>query len=592
MRLVFDLESDGFLDEATVIHCLVIKDLDTGTLTKFRPLQVEQGLRLLMEADEVIGHNVIKFDLPLCQKLYPWFAVADERVTDTLVLSRLLYPDLSDRDRRPGSLVSAERIGSHSLEAWGQRLDCLKGSFEGTWETFTEEMLDYNEQDVVVTDRLYQLLSKNPALSPKASVLEHKAARVVARQEQYGFPFDEEGALRLTAKLMELRSGLEGQLQDTFKPFYMADGEPKVPKRTINYKDKTRASLTEGAAYTKTKLTVFNPGSRHHIANRLKTINGWEPLEYTPDGSAKVDETVLGSLPWPEAKLLTEYLTLQKRLGQLAEGDEAWLKHVRKGRIHGAMNPNGAVTGRATHFKPNIGQVPSTTALWGHECRSLFHASRTQVGIDVSGLELRMLAHYMARYDNGLYAKEVVEGDVHTVNMKAAGLDNRPQAKTFIYAFLYGAGNGKIGQIVGKGPAEGGRLKKDFLTQTPALAKLIQDVKKAASTRGYLVGLDGRRLTIRHNHAALNTLLQSAGALVCKQWLVLVDEEIERRGWREKANQMAWVHDELQFDVDPDITEEFGQMAVDQIAAVAEIFSIRCPLTGEFKHGQNWADCH
>jgi DNA polymerase I-like protein with 3'-5' exonuclease and polymerase domains len=588
MRLVFDLEANGLYYEASHIHCLVAKDIDTGDLHKFGPDKVEQGLKFLMQADLVVGHNVIGYDLPLASKLYTWFVIPRERVLDTLVLSRLIYSDLSDRDHQARVQMEGKLIGSHSLRAWGFRLGILKDEYQGGFDTFSDEMMAYNVQDVVVTERLYEKLSTHEALSERASVLEHQVAHIVAQQERHGFVFDVKAAEELTACLQIRRGELEQQLQDTFPPWEEVIGEfiPKVNNKSRGY--------VKGEPILKTKTVVFNPGSRHHIANRLTAFHNWVPKEFTPDGRAKVDEAVLSKLPYPEAKLLTEYLLVQKRLGMLAEGNNAWLKMVKTdGRIHGEVITNGAVTGRATHRNPNVAQTPGVGAPYGLECRRLFSAPRGLkiVGADVSGLELRMLAHFMAYYDDGVYGKEVVEGDVHTANQKAAGLDTRNQAKTFIYAFLYGAGPEKIGSIVGKGAKHGKLLKERFLEKTPALAKLIGAVQQA-SNRGYLVGLDGRRLHIRSSHAALNTLLQSAGALVCKQWMVEVDRMLTVEQWSHKVQQVAWVHDECQFECDPEIAEEFGKKCVECIAKAGDFFNITIPLTGEYKVGNNWAETH
>lgn len=585
MRLVFDLESNGLLRDASLIHCIVCMDADTKDVYKFEPSKVEQGIRFLMEAEQVIGHNVIGFDLALIKKLYPWFHIPRERVVDTLILSRLLYADLSDSDRSRG-VLEGKLIGSHSLKAWGQRLDFPKDEYDSGWENYSEEMLAYNIRDVEVTDRLHTLLIGSPAYSERASVLEHKVAHIVAQQEQVGFAFDVEAAFKLTALLMQERQALESKLKDTFQPWTIStEFIPKANNKPRGY--------VKGVPTFKHKTIVFNPNSRHHIADRLKVLHDWKPTEFTPDGKPKVDEKILSQLPWPEAKLLTEYLMIQKRLGMLAEGDNAWIKMERDGRIHGEIITNGAVTGRATHRNPNIAQVPAVGAPYGQECRSLFTASSSYklVGIDVSGLELRCLAHFMARYDEGKYGREVVEGDVHTANQQAAGLDTRNQAKTFIYAFLYGAGPEKIGSIVGKGRNAGAALKKRFLSKTPALAQLIDAVGRAGS-RGYLVGLDGRRLHVRSSHAALNTLLQSAGALICKQWMVEVDEMITHMGWNGLVRQVAWVHDECQFEVIPDLAEEFGKAAVECISRAGTFFNFQVPLTGEYKIGNNWAETH
>lgn len=591
MKLIFDLESNGLLNDVSVIHCMVAKDIDTGTVYTYRPDEIVKGLDLLMNAEQLIGHNVIGYDLPVIQKLYPWFTVPRDRVLDTLVLSRFIWTNLSDKDGEPGSKVEGKLKGSHSLKAWGLRLGFPKGDYDGGWETFNEEMLEYNIRDVDVTERLLKSIEKNNP-SPTAVELEHQVAFIVSQQERHGFSFDGKAAMGLVATLQKRMQILEGELQDTFPPF-VKPVEYVTPKRTITYKDPHRASVIEGAPYNKIEIMVFNPGSRHHIADRLTKLYGWKPTEFTEDGSPKIDDEILSKLTYPSAQILAEYLMIQKRLGQISDGKQGWLKHVRQGRIHGELITNGAVTGRATHRNPNMGQVPSCGAPYGKECRSLFGVppKKKLVGADVSGLELRMLAHFMHKYDGGKYGEQVIHGDIHTVNQKAAGLETRSQAKTFIYAFLYGAGSAKIGSIVGKGPSAGSKLKKQFLAGVPALAQLIDAVSKAAD-RGYLIGLDGRRLHIRSSHAALNTLLQSAGALVCKKWLVEVDKEIEKRGWRDKVQQVMWVHDEIQVEVDEDIAEEFGKVALECITKAGEFFNIKLPLTGEFKVGNTWADTH
>lgn len=593
MRLVFDIETNGLLNDVSLIHTIVAKDLDTQKVYQFRPHQIDLGLELLMQAEMIIGHNVINYDIPAIKKLYPDFDVPQNKVMDTLVLSRLIWTDLSDRDQRKveAGVLESKLRGSHSLKAWGQRLGFHKADYDGGWETFNEEMLAYNVRDVEVTERLWTLI-EGKAYSPIAVELEHAVAWIVSAQERHGFMFDEHAAYKLVLTLQKRQAELEAELQDTFPPFIQPDGYVE-PKRSVNYKDVKRASITAGAPYNKIKIVVFNPGSRHHIADRLKKVFGWQPTEFTLDGSPKVDEDVLSKLPYPAAKLLTEYLMIQKRLGQIADGKQGWLKHVRQGRIHGEMITNGAVTGRATHRSPNLGQVPSCGAPYGHDCRSLFCVQKGKklVGIDVSGLELRMLAHFMAKYDNGKYGEEVINGDIHTANQKAAGLETRNQAKTFIYAFLYGAGAAKIGSIVGAGAKHGQKLKNQFLEAVPALAQLLKAVG-TASKRGYLVGLDGRHLHVRSEHAALNTLLQSAGALVCKKFLVEFDEEVERRQWRRKVQQVAWVHDEIQVEADEDVAEAVGQMAVDCITKAGQFFNIKVPLTGEYKVGNNWAETH
>lgn len=595
MRLAFDIEADGLYWDATRIHCIVAKDIDTGKVHQFHGDTIEAGIDLLNEASQLIGHNVIGYDLPVLEKVYPAACkFRKENVIDTLVLSRLCFPNLSDLDEGKRGL-EGRSIGSHSLRAWGQRLGLHKGDYDGGWEQFSQEMLSYCTQDVEVTDRLWKAIFGKRKVSLDASELEHHCAWIVSEQERHGFMFDMKAAFQLVAKLQARLVELEAELQDTFPPFWSAV-EHKVSKRTINAKKPTVPSTTEGAEWTKIKLNVFNPGSRLHIADAFKRLYSWTPKEFTDNGQPKIDETILEGLPFKEAAQIGEYLMLVKRLGQLSDGRAAWLKLARPSfnremyRIHGQVNSTGAVTRRATHSNPNMSQAVSVGAMYGTEMRSLFTVPRGYklVGIDVSGLELRMLAHFM---NDAAYTKEILEGDVHTANQKAAGLETRNQAKTFIYAFLYGAGNGKIGQIVGKGPKHGQILKDQFLAQTPALRSLVDRVARAARERGHLLSLDQHPFHVRHAHAALNTLLQGNGAIVCKRWMCMVDDLIKTK-YRDTVHQVAWSHDECQFECAEQIAEQFAVEATALIEKAGEYYNLRIPLAGEYKIGNNWAETH
>ena len=591
---IVDIETDGFLEKLTKIHCMVIKDIDSGEVKVFRGSapdhEFEEGLEYLhscSESGKIIGHNLIKFDLPAIQKLYPSFLVFEENVIDTLVLSRLIHSDLRSSDsiytttgRLPNKLW-----GSHSLKAWGYRLGILKGDLgeeEERFDVFTAEMLEYCKQDVEVTEALYAYLTKDE-YSQQAIDLEHKATWICGQMERNGWLFDEKKAAKLYGELVVEKEAIVKEMQETFEPITVDRG----------FSEKTGKKL-------KDKVVDFNPGSRQHIAQRLKDKYGWVPTEHTPSGQVKIDEEVLGTLPYPEAQTLTKYFLINKRVGQLAEGDQAWLKLVRKGKIHGTINTNGAVTGRCTHQNPNMAQVPAVSSKYGKECRELFTVSDQSrlVGCDLSGLELRCLAHFMAKWDDGAYGRIVVEGkqeegtDIHTVNQKAAGLPTRANAKTFIYGFLYGAGDGKLGSIVGKDAGEGRRLRSKFLSNLPALKNLKNAVGVAAK-RGYLIGLDGRHVHVRSEHAALNTLLQSAGALVAKQWLVEVDKEAKRRGYtKDDYKLVGFIHDETQWEVKADLAEEFGKMVIDCSTKAGEVFNFKVPIGAEYCIGMNWADTH
>ena len=271
------------------------------------------------------------------------------------------------------------------------------------------------------------------------------------------------------------------------------------------------------------------------------------------------------------------------------------MKLSKNGVIHGRVNHMGAVTSRCTHQNPNCAQIPSVTVPYGQECRSLFYAPDgwLVMGCDVSGLELRMLGHFVAKFDDGEYADIVVNGDIHTANQQAAGLPTRNMAKTFIYGWLYGAGSDKIGKIVGKGRKEGEALKREFLKNFPAIDRLRKAVGKAAM-RGYLLALDKRRMPVRHEHASLNTLLQGSGAIVCKRWVVEFNKLLRENGYvrNEDYRQVAFVHDEIQVLVKKDLGDKIGQLCVKAIERAGEYYNIRVPLTGEYKLGRNWAETH
>jgi ethanolamine utilization microcompartment shell protein EutS len=678
MRLIFDIETDGFLESLSVLHSLVIKDAETGEMWSCcdndHPMAntIQEGLHRLMDADQIIGHNIIKFDLPAIQKVYPWFTYDEDKVLDTLTMSRLIWTAIVDTDqariKRGTTTLTPKLAGSHGLEAWGHRLGQWKGDYSkimearglDPWSSWNPEMQEYCEQDVEVNHALLKLIEEKDC-DPRSVKLEHQVAFILAAQERAGFRFDVPAAEKLLVELMGIKAELNDSLASIFEPWEVDLGEfiPKRPNSKLGYTGhyeigEDGKKVFVGDPVRKTKTVVFNPNSRDHIADRLKAIYGWKAKDFTPSGKPKVDEDVLDALPYPEAKQLARYMLIQKRIGQLAEGRQAWLKHVTPaGRIHGGIIPNGAVTGRATHSNPNIGQVPKVGTEFGAQCRGLFTATpgKTKLlGCDVSGLELRMLGHFMARHDGGAYAEIVINGDVHSANAAALNgmtvedfligkvsedpvesitgqiedaykwLRKKPKeewslakvkdyykylretAKTFIYAFLYGAGNAKIGSIVGGGAKIGAMLKEKFFKQFPALKKLIDGVTKAAEANGFLKGLDGRKLHVRSAHSALNTLLQSAGAIVCKQWMVEFHRLLKERGLDHLVTQVAWVHDELQMEIDLSLVETcpetgkltsvIGDICIEAIAVAGEKLGIRVPLTGEYAIGDNWMETH
>ena len=569
-RIEIDIETT--LNHQT-IHLAVTKNIDTGEIKTWK---AASGLwDYIADATSLIGHNLIGFDAPILYRLWKT-KIGLKQVTDTLILSRLLDPS---------------REQGHSLEAWGKSLGKLKIDYADRWEqlqgrkqAYKGECFDnpdmalleeYCIADVEVTEKLLDKLTTEldrKQFSPESIELEHKVAAILAQQERNGFKLDIPYATVLLANI----KGRMAEVYESMQQLWPAYEVPRVSEKT--------------GKQLKPMLVTFNPGSRKQIGEKLTEL-GWKPDKFTETGQPMVDEGILSKLHYPEAKMIAEYLMLQKRVAQI----ESWMEAVGDdGRVHGRVITNGAVTGRMTHQSPNMAQIPNHGSVYGAECRACWtvEPGRVLVGCDASGLELRMLAHYMKDQD---YVKTVVEGsskdgtDVHTKNQKAAGLQTRDQAKTFIYAFLYGAGPSKIGSIVGGSAKDGQRLIDSFLDATPSLKKLRDTVSKYAN-KGFVPGLDGRKIWVRSEHAALNSLLQGAGAIVMKQALVLLSDKIRVNKW--DAKFVANVHDEWQIEAAEAHADEVGRAARQSIIEAGEHFKLRCPLDGEYKIGRNWAETH
>ncbi len=549
MKIILDIETNS---THNVIWCCVTRDIDTDEVKVWKEANGLQ--KYLDHCDLIIGHNIIAFDSPVLSKTWN-ISMRKNQLYDTLVSARLLDPS---------------KEGGHSLDAWGTRLGFPKGDFNDWDGGLTDEMITYCIQDTLVTKKLYEHLVSQFEINKfdKRSIeLEFNVQHIIHKQTENGFKLDERKAIELQAELTNKLVNIEASLQSIFPT-----------KTTERYSEKTGKRITD-------KVEVFNPGSRKQIGERL-IEKGWKPKEFTEKGQPKVDETTLEGVDIPEAKAIAEYLMLQKRIAQIS----SWLKEMKEdGRVHGKVITNGAVTGRMTHMSPNMAQVPNSSAVYGHECRELWTVEKGYklVGIDASGLELRMLAHYMKDDE---YTNEVVSGDIHTANQRAAGLETRNQAKTFIYAFLYGAGASKIGKIVGGSAKEGERLISNFLKNTPKLHALRQTVSSLLSKEGTLPGLDGRRLQVRSEHSALNTLLQGAGAIVMKQALVILDDKLSKLGVDYKF--VANVHDEWQIEVEDGYEDIVGKLGVQSIEQAGKKLNMNCPLTGEYRAGLTWKDTH
>ena len=589
MRLVADIETNGLLrQEEPQIHCLVTQDLDTGQVIRYddsgKHLSISAGISILMEADEIWGHNWIGFDAQFIREVYPWFVFAGNTF-DTLILSRLFFTDMLDRDFRskpagmPGNL-----FGRHSLESWGHRLNCHKSEFGKSlgsdWSTYSPEMLEYCVKDVEVSVKLAGVFIPKLEQYKDCIETEHHLADVMAWQEREGWPFDVDKAHQLESKLRIELDALSDEMRSTF---YFVEGSKFTPKRD----NKTQGYYADCEM---TRLKEFSPTSRAHIAWCFQTFRGWNPREFSDTGRPKIDEKILQEIGTPESIKFARILELQKHLGQLSEGTNAWLKQVTtKGRIHHScvLNTN---TGRQVHLRPNLAQVPSAP-----EYRELFYPGkgRTQVAADASGLELRCLAHVLHPYDQGAFAKEVVEGDIHTALANIYSTD-RKSGKGVTYCLIYGGGDIKLGLTAGasksQAASKGKAIRKAIMTDLTGFAELSAAIKERAQS-GVLKGLDGRPIRLQGKpHASLNYILQSMGACICKSWLLRTNElllEAKIDYW-----PLGFIHDEIQLSVHPGHAKQAAFLMTAAMKDVEHSIKFRCQLDSEAVIGSNWAECH
>jgi len=543
MRAIVDIETDSL--NATKVHCIVAKDVDSGRVYSFPPDMIHGFRDWSLGVKQFIMHNGLSFDAPVCNRLLGT-DIKPSQIVDTLVLSQLFNPI------REG----------HSLKAWGDRLGFPKGDVE-TFEVYTPDMLEYCKQDVNITHKLFNILQKEGKGFSRSSIrLEHNVRVIIDQQEKNGFAMDMRKAMSLYNKLKDEANGLEKWAVTTFDP-------------------------TVVELKTKTKYIPFNIGSRQQIADRLMEL-GWKPKQHTDKGNIIINEAVLDKIDMPEAKKFSRFFLLQKRIAQI----KSWIEACddRDGRVHGRVMTLKTITGRMSHHSPNMAQIPAVRSPYGKECRDCWTVdnpyTHSIVGTDASGLELRCLAHLM---NDTTFTDILLTGDIHTHNMQMAGLTDRDQAKTFIYAFMYGAGPAKIGQIVGAGAKEGQILINKFLNSMPALKRVRDSVTKAASKK-LIRGIDGRLLHIRSPHSALNTLIQGAGAIVCKLWLINMIKRINRTGV--DAKLVASIHDEYQFEVLNKDINKFGQITKDAMKDTEKQLQMKCPLDSEWKVGKTWAETH
>lgn len=721
-RYIYDVETNGLLKTMDRIHCLVMRDVDTRETFRFRRVDAEypavidkehtepgrllykatpaqdniaEGIRMLEEADELIGHNIIHFDEKAIRLVFPDYSPKG-KITDTLVLSRMIIPDtksgdslLVKRGKLPGYLV-----GSHSLDAWGYRLGKNKGDYQKVmigkgldpWASWSPYMEAYCENDIDVNEILYHAITQE--MPPdSATELEHQIHEIVGVMEQNGYFFDAAQAETLTKTLEEKRAQYVADVKAKFgywfrpvrkkivkaqwddpngvnaaKTYEKPDiewgedysravwGRMVFPK--VTYRNHKKLSdRTEGCPFVPIERVDFNPGSRPQIIDRFTTVYDWVPHEFTDAGNPQVDDAVLNKLTKriPEANDLSEILFYNKLIGQVATGKESWLNNYKKdgdGRIHPYTNVGGTVSNRCSHSGPNIGQVPSIKdakidtegRVWdgdtqllitpdeyvrvsakkvllkgrhgdyGYECRDLFFTPETindepwmQVGVDLSGIEFRMLAESCYEFDKGELINVVLSGDIHQINMDSTGITERATVKRVLYGLLYGAGDWKIGHTIdpyatdAAKKALGATIRAKLMKGLPALAKAIEKAKNEAQ-RGYLIALDGRKLPARSEHAALNLRLQGNAASVAKKWVCLTEDMLFEQGlnhgWNGDFVFYAFVHDEIAAGTKKDLVDLYKTTCVDAARKAGEFFNLKCPIDAEAKVGHSWASTH
>ena len=549
--------------ETTTTHDTIwmggVYEPDTNTYTQFTCK--EELAPLIQDGDVIIMHNGIDFDHPVLKRVwdYEW---PDVDIVDTLVMSRLWLPTIT---------------GGHSLKEWGERVGNYKGDFtdydepaegESRSEWWTR-MGIYCEQDCRLTWQVYEKLMgllRKGKFTKTAFDMEHAVQWVVSEQVRNGIYFDTAKATELYSFLQSKAAVLLESLQQEFPPIITQRWSENTGKRL------------------KDKVELFNPGAPSQIARRLMG-RGVKLTELTEKGSIKMDDEILESITHPAAAPIQEYKMIEKRLSQM----NGWFKHCTEDthRIHGRVNSMGAATYRMSQFKPNLAQIPAIGKPYGKECRELFCApeGKVMVGCDASGLELRCFANATGDAD---YAEVVVNGDVHQYHADLLGIDRRT-AKTFIYAFLYGAGNGKLSRIIN---GNGRAARAVFLERVPGLLQLREKIVAQHNNGGYVEGLDGRRVRTSSEHSAVNYRLQSDGALIMKQASVVLHRYINERQWKCKPMQVVAAHDEWQFETLPEEADKLGQLAVRAIKQAGKDFNMTCPLDGEYMIGKSWAETH
>ena len=589
MRALCDIETDG-LDDATRIWCVSIIDIDTDQEFFYGPDELHLFEEKAKEITYWIGHNFLSFDWEKIER-FTSVRVPFENILDTLILSRLLYTG---------------EVAKHSLEAWGTRLGYAKVEHED-WSQYSEEMKQRCVIDTRLNLKLYRLfLERLPHFSAKCVDLEHQTQHILNQQRKNGFHLDVDKAYGILHEVSAKAAAIQREIHEHFPPRRVLkevyspriNKDGSVSKQSTNKLEGRDTTVLPDGTVEIYETEVFNLGSNKQIMQRMAEA-GWKPIIKTKAGTPKLCEENLATLP-PAAPAaihkLIEWWMLTNRVSVI----EGWLNAYNPITkcIHGTTIGLGAITHRMAHYDPQMANIPAIRNDYGVALRSCLgigpDLNYNQLGTDISGIQLCILAHYL---DDAAYTEAIANGksskgtDVHSVNMRIlqeiAPHCTRDNAKTFIYAMLLGAGGFKLGSILGMDAKAGHSMKERLFKRIPAF-KRVQKMCEMAAARGYMVGIDGRRVPVKSEHYALSVYLQCGEAIIMKQALVYMHERAKHLDWK----QMAVVHDEIQSRVHKDHANELAAIQIQSIVDAGKLFRLRCPLAGEYKLGRNWAECH
>lgn len=582
---VYDLETDGLLGGVTQVFCLVIQDylgrvLKYSDDPRFGPQivgPIRDGIHQLEEYEWLVGHNILGYDHRVLQKLYGWKQRKGQRNWDTIVGSRMIWPDIAWRDSlqvRKDPDFPGKWRGKHSLGSWGYRLANAKTEFDVVGMTeLTQECLDYCVQDVAVNVDLFHLQMKRLEGDFRSIEIEGEFSVIIDDMQNRGWPFNEHKATELADTLTQELVKMDAEIQKLWPP-YEKETHYVTPKKKLKR--------------TKIETITFNPGSSRQVAQKLMGL-GWKPTDFTKSGQVKTTRDILEDLPYPEATLLVKRGIAAMLLTKVEGGNKSWLKSLKDdGRIYGRVFHMGTRTSRCAHRAPNLGNIPKPGKPYGEECRDLFTARPgwVMVGADASAIDLRSLAHYMGDDE---FTAALNDGDLHSLLAEAWGVD-RSTGKNLTYALLYGAQDPKLGTMLGGGAAKGKAARGRLMGRFPKLAGLT---KWAQSLRQFK-GLDGRPVPNPSKHAALNTLAQTTSSIFMKVATILTVQMAEEAGLIMDVDWalLGLVHDELQSECRPEVAEQLGKIKSRAMLLAGETLGFKIPTPGDYLVGKTWRETH